>query len=216
MTGERAKRFPLALADLVREPRKPGARADAARSEERGERCAQVRAAVPRAEARQASGRRGARAAAVRQARRGRCTAPERRLSRRGQHAAPVWPASPAPAAVKPVSAPAVKPAGGAAARPPNAPNQKEQGVALSGSSGARHTAVATSAAVRAPACPAVRLRRRRARTTQSAKAVPTSSAARAPNVALNTCARALTSERVRERMVERLRARTASPTSAC
>ncbi|WP_277187948.1 protein-L-isoaspartate(D-aspartate) O-methyltransferase [Caballeronia sp. BR00000012568055] len=31
MTDERAKRFPLALADLVREPRKPGSRADASR-----------------------------------------------------------------------------------------------------------------------------------------------------------------------------------------
>jgi protein-L-isoaspartate(D-aspartate) O-methyltransferase len=31
MTDERAKRFPLALADLVREPRKPGTRADASR-----------------------------------------------------------------------------------------------------------------------------------------------------------------------------------------
>ncbi|WP_250534145.1 protein-L-isoaspartate(D-aspartate) O-methyltransferase [Caballeronia sp. AZ10_KS36] len=31
MTDERAKRFPLALADLVREPRKPGGRADASR-----------------------------------------------------------------------------------------------------------------------------------------------------------------------------------------
>jgi protein-L-isoaspartate(D-aspartate) O-methyltransferase len=31
MSDERAKRFPLALADLVREPRKPGSRADASR-----------------------------------------------------------------------------------------------------------------------------------------------------------------------------------------
>ncbi|WP_083452109.1 protein-L-isoaspartate(D-aspartate) O-methyltransferase [Candidatus Burkholderia verschuerenii] len=36
MTDERAKRFPLALADLVREPRKPAGRADASRSKRAG------------------------------------------------------------------------------------------------------------------------------------------------------------------------------------
>ena len=66
MTDERAKRFPLALADLVREPRKPGARAKprgraltrALRSMRASSRAAELRRSAAAGEASRAQRRR--------------------------------------------------------------------------------------------------------------------------------------------------------------
>ncbi|MFC6943708.1 protein-L-isoaspartate(D-aspartate) O-methyltransferase [Paraburkholderia dipogonis] len=153
MTSERARRFPLGLEDLVREPRRPEGRP--------GEIRAAALAASAALNARQqpaknappgSTGKSQSRPASV-------------------QNAAQIKPPAKASALTppKPLAAPSVK----------NAAKPVVQGSTTRGG--------AQSAA---PAVPAARSNERRA----------------APNVALNG-AMALTSERVRERMVERLRA---------
>ncbi|MFB9123367.1 protein-L-isoaspartate(D-aspartate) O-methyltransferase [Paraburkholderia dipogonis] len=153
MTSERARRFPLGLEDLVREPRRPEGRP--------GEIRAAALAASAALNARQqpaknappgSTGKSQSRPASV-------------------QNAAQIKPPAKASALTppKPLAAPSVK----------NAAKPVVQGSTTRGG--------AQSAA---PARPAARSNERRA----------------APNVALNG-AMALTSERVRERMVERLRA---------
>ena len=194
MTDERAKRFPLALADLVREPRKPGARADAARPKSTASGALR---SVPHAGA---AGKRTAGSTATAAHKGAAVTAPGAGVAA-VKHAAQARPASPGPAAVKPVSAPAVKPAGGAAARPSNALNQTGGTSPHPLSSGTRHAAAKVSAvAHQLPG--ALRAAPRQNEQRESVSSIRRG----APNVALNT-AHALTSERVRERMVERLRA---------
>ena len=157
MTNERAKRFPLGLEDLVREPRRPEGRPGEVRA-------ANLAAAT---EARVA----GARA----------------KTSARGETAGGRTASQPAKAAalVKPAVKPALKPAVKTAAKPSASVVTKQSASAT----------VAKPLANR-PAPKPVAPR-------PSAKPAERSAA---PNVALNG-ALALTSERVRERMVERLRA---------
>jgi len=157
MTNERAKRFPLGLEDLVREPRRPEGRPGEVRA-------ANLAAAT---EARAA----GARA----------------KTSARGEIAGGRTASQPAKAAalVKPAVKPALKPAVKTAAKPSASVVTKQSASAT----------VAKPLANR-PAPKPVAPR-------PSAKPAERSAA---PNVALNG-ALALTSERVRERMVERLRA---------
>jgi protein-L-isoaspartate(D-aspartate) O-methyltransferase len=149
MTDERAKRFPLALADLVREPRKPGTRANDARPKA----ASGALRSVPGVGAKGVAGKPDAVAAVVKPAK------PVIASSSAAVARAPLQPvikkASPKPAAAVAHQMPGALRA---------APRQNDHREAPSG------------------------VKRG------------------APNVALNT-AHALTSERVRERMVERLRA---------
>lgn len=150
MTDERAKRFPLALADLVREPRKPAGRADASRVK-------------PAAGA--SSGKPGALRAAA--------SAPK------GGAAASTFSAKPSPGPAKPVP--------GATRSPAQAPHPRTSALRTA-QRGIERDAVngATSGTASGAASGAARRG--------------------APNVALAST-QTLTSERVRERMVERLRA---------
>lgn len=148
MTDERAKRFPLALADLVREPRKPAGRADASRVK-------------PAAGA--SSGKPGAlRSAAV--AQKSGATAPS-------SASAPAFASKATPGIAKPVPATVRSPA--------QAPHPRTSALRT-----AQRTVERDAA-------------------NGSANGVTRKGA---PNVAL-TSTQTLTSERVRERMVERLRA---------
>jgi protein-L-isoaspartate(D-aspartate) O-methyltransferase len=179
MTSERAKRFPLGLEDLVREPRRPEGRP--------GEVRAAALAASAALNARQQPARNlqpgGAGKA---QSKQGRAQAPVPAKSPVGAQARPQVMTPP-----KPLAAPA--PASKTSARP------VVQTASVRPSSSGR-TAAPAPAPARAPAKPAAQL----APTAKSASRPAERSAA--PNVALNG-AMALTSERVRERMVERLRA---------
>jgi protein-L-isoaspartate(D-aspartate) O-methyltransferase len=167
MTSERAKRFPLGLEDLVREPRRPEGRPG------------EVRAATLAAasEARAA----GARA-----------KSPVRGESAANRGVQPLGARTPVAAVVKPaVVKPVIKPA--AAPKPavvkpaakPSTPGVTKQSAALANPLNNRATAKPAALKQATPKS-----------TERSA----------APNVALSS-AHALTSERVRERMVERLRA---------
>jgi protein-L-isoaspartate(D-aspartate) O-methyltransferase len=152
MTGERTRRFPLGLADLVREPRQRDARAPLANGAKPAAAKGTV-AQTPRAGAATSS------AGAVGTNRPGAA-----RTARPGE------------ASAKSSVNPSVNPSVKSPVKPP----------------------------VKAPAKPPVKLpAAARAPSTQRPGAVPASGA---PGVALNS-AFALTSERVRERMVERLRA---------
>jgi protein-L-isoaspartate(D-aspartate) O-methyltransferase len=190
MTDERAKRFPLALADLVREPRKAIARPDA-------------------------SGKSNARAAAK-----------PTLKSVAGGHGA----ARPAAAALK-AGAAALKPAGGKAAKLPAAlhPGTKANAVskpvtAAATAAGKPHAAPKPSAVVTHHQPGALRSGARMNETRDFSASVrihsaPPESKPKTPSedklsavrkTALqgtNGSTHALTSERVRERMVERLRA---------
>jgi protein-L-isoaspartate(D-aspartate) O-methyltransferase len=154
MTNERAKRFPLGLEDLVREPRRPEGRPG------------EVRAANLAAATEPRAG--GARA-----------KTPVRSEATANRSAARQPAKAPVPVAAKPVAKPTARP-----------------GVSPVSKAGA--TTAASSPVNRAAPKPlAVR---------PSAKPARPAERSSAPNVPLNG-ALALTSERVRERMVERLRA---------
>jgi len=190
MTDERAKRFPLALADLVREPRKAVARPDASGKSD------------------------------------GRPTVKPVLKSIAGGNGA----ARPASSAHKAGAAATLKPAGGKVAKLPAAlhPGSKANAVAKSGSVpgtavGKPHVAPKPSTVVTHHQPGALRSGARMNETRNvpaSAKihAAPESKPKRPPDDKLRTARKtalhgaqgsthALTSERVRERMVERLRA---------
>lgn len=179
MTSERAKRFPLGLEDLVREPRRPEGRP--------GEVRAAALAASAALNARQQPARNLQPGVAGKpQSKQGRAQAPVPAKSPAGAQARPQVMTPP-----KPLAAPA--PAAKTPARP-----VVQSATARASSSG--RSAAPASAPARASAKPAAQL---------ASSAKPASRPAErsaAPNVALNG-AMALTSERVRERMVERLRA---------
>jgi protein-L-isoaspartate(D-aspartate) O-methyltransferase len=158
MTGERAKRFPLGLEDLVREPRRSEARSGDAR----GTKTAGVDGRLSGGSG--GSGKPGAASAIG--------------AGARGAHA--VVTANPA---VNPAVKPAAKPAVNLAVKPAVKPAVKRNEPATG--SLKRTESTRQQPALRLPASP---------------------ERAGAPNVPLNR-AHALTSERVRERMVERLRA---------
>jgi protein-L-isoaspartate(D-aspartate) O-methyltransferase len=163
MTSERAKRFPLGLEDLVREPRRPEGRPGEVRAANLAA-AADNRAAGARAKTPARGETAGARAAPP-----------------------PARTKAAAPAAAKPVTQPSAK---AAATQPmatrPAAPKPAIQAVTKQAAILANRAAPKQSSAPR----PAIKPVERSA----------------APNVPLNG-ALALTSERVRERMVERLRA---------
>jgi len=207
MTNERARRFPLGLADLVREPRRPEGRAGELRGASPSGSDARSRAARAPLAARSEPGQRApapqhpaggksvdGKPAGVQSAN---TTKPAREKSVAAKPAitqpasvksAVVQVTGVKPAGVKPAS---VKPATVKPAIAPSAsvkPAQAQPGVA-------RPTSVRPANAKLANAVQA---------NPKSAHARPERSTA--PNVALNS-AMALTSERVRERMVERLRA---------
>ncbi|RDK03767.1 protein-L-isoaspartate(D-aspartate) O-methyltransferase [Paraburkholderia lacunae] len=178
MTGERAKRFPLGLEDLVREPRRPEGRPG------------EVRAAALAASA---------------------------ALNARQQ------PAKNAPlgSAVKPKAKAQAKPQTGAQAQPQAKPQVKTQVTTQLATQVKPQitTQIATQIAtqVKPQVQPQAKPQAKAAAQISTARAAPKaappgkpavkpSERAAAPNVALNG-ALALTSERVRERMVERLRA---------
>lgn len=166
MTNERAKRFPLGLEDLVREPRRPEGRPG------------EIRAA-----ALAASAALNARQQPAKNAPPGSAGKSQTKQPVRAQSAAPVKPQA-KPSAVSPP-------------RPLAAPSVKAP------------VSASMKAAVKTPTLAAVQHQRAR---SAPQSAAPVKPAARStersatPNVALNG-ALALTSERVRERMVERLRA---------
>jgi len=177
MTNERAKRFPLGLEDLVREPRRPEGRPG------------EVRAAALAASAalntrQQPAKNPQAGAAGKAQVKQGKAPAP---VGARATVLTPPRPlAAPAPAtrtAARPVQQ-------NASAARPSPPTASTAATAAAGASPSR-TAGKTATPSASPA--------------KSAAARPNERGS-APNVALNG-AMALTSERVRERMVERLRA---------
>lgn len=164
MTNERAKRFPLGLEDLVREPRRPEGRPGEVRAANLAAAAdARASAARPKTPAR-VSDSAGAR------------TAPRPTA----QASAPGVAKAAKPAA-KSAATPALKPAVKAAVKPVNQALVKQAAMLANRPS---------PAPVGSPAWPAGKSAERSA----------------APNVPLNG-ALALTSERVRERMVERLRA---------
>jgi protein-L-isoaspartate(D-aspartate) O-methyltransferase len=205
MTSERAKRFPLGLEDLKREPRRPEGRP--------GEVRAANLAAATEARAAGARAKTPARGETI--------------GSRTAQHSAK----APAPASATPVARPAAKssatpvtkPAARSSATPVTKPAARSSATPVakpavrpSATPVAKPMAKAAIKTVVKPAAPAVTklsatlansLANRPA--PQHAAPRPSAKAAErnaAPNVAL-TSAHALTSERVRERMVERLRA---------
>jgi protein-L-isoaspartate(D-aspartate) O-methyltransferase len=202
MTSERARRFPLGLEDLVREPRRPEGRpgeiraAALAASAALNARPQQAKNVAAGSAGKSQSKQAGASAQAQ-----ARATQPIQPIQpQKKPQANPVTAAAPKPSASSSINAPAKAAApslGTRAAQPPAAP--------------AKSAAPKPSAALPAKA-PA-----KAAAQNLSARAVPSSNVAAksatrsmertgAPNVALNG-ALALTSERVRERMVERLRA---------
>ncbi|SEA80257.1 protein-L-isoaspartate(D-aspartate) O-methyltransferase [Paraburkholderia sartisoli] len=159
MTCDRAKRFPLGLADLVREPRRPEGRAGETRA---------VASGKP-------GGAKPATTAAVKPV--------------------ALKPANATPATVKPLHArPAATVATPASSHPAVARPAAAQPV------------IVKSAAVKPEAARAPALKPSTARPSQIKPAASPAGRSAAPNVALSS-AMALTSERVRERMVERLRA---------
>ncbi|MEW6341472.1 MAG: protein-L-isoaspartate(D-aspartate) O-methyltransferase [Pseudomonadota bacterium] len=170
MTNERAKRFPLGLEDLVREPRRPEGRPGEVRAANL------AAAAEPRA-----GGGRGKTAV------RGDATANRSTARAPAKAAAPVV----AKPAVKVTSNLATKPAANLTTKPATKP---------SGSS------VSKTAAALAASSPVSRPAPKPLAARPSVKPARPAERSSAPNVPLNG-ALALTSERVRERMVERLRA---------
>ncbi|MDR6447933.1 protein-L-isoaspartate(D-aspartate) O-methyltransferase [Paraburkholderia terricola] len=180
MTNERAKRFPLGLEDLVREPRRPEGRP--------GEIRAAAFAASAALNARKPSAKNASSASSV-----------------KGAQAMPVQ-AKPVQARTPEAQAPAqAKSAVKAQARPPAQPQAR----------GAAHTAVKPQSKPQlqsqpkplAKAAAQILAPRTAPNGAPSSKpAAKLNDRAAAPSVALNG-ALALTSERVRERMVERLRA---------
>ena len=173
MTSERAKRFPLGLEDLVREPRRPEGRP--------GEVRAAALAASAALNARQQPAKNSQPGPAGKtQPRQGRAQAPVAGKAPGGTPARPHIITPP-----KPLAAPAAKPmVQSTIAR--QAPSSNTPAAALSPARTVGKRAVQSAP----PAKAAIRSTERSA----------------APNVALNGVM-ALTSERVRERMVERLRA---------
>ena len=179
MTSERAKRFPLGLEDLVREPRRPEGRP--------GEVRAAALAASAALNARQQPAKHGQPGSAGKtQPKQARAPASVADRLPAGTPARPLIVTPPKALAAPAVKTPARPIAQSTGARPSSAVKG-----AASSSTRAASKAVSSSA----PSSPA-------------AKSVTSRSNERgaAPNVALNR-ATALTSERVRERMVERLRA---------
>ncbi|AXF14263.1 protein-L-isoaspartate(D-aspartate) O-methyltransferase [Paraburkholderia caledonica] len=177
MTSERAKRFPLGLEDLVREPRRPEGRP--------GEVRAAALAASAALNARQQPAR-NLQPGVVGKA-----------PSKQSRAQAPVPAKSPVGAQARPQVMTPPKPLAAPAAKTPARPVVQSASVRPSS---AGRTAAQAPAPARAPAKPGAQL---------ASSAKPASRPAErsaAPNVALNG-AMALTSERVRERMVERLRA---------
>ncbi|CAN7305957.1 protein-L-isoaspartate(D-aspartate) O-methyltransferase [Paraburkholderia sp. DD10] len=180
MTNERAKRFPLGLEDLVREPRRPEGRP--------GEIRAAAFAASAALNARKPSAKNASSASSV-----------------KGAHTKPVQ-AKPVQARTPEAQAPAqAKSEVKAQARPPAQPQAR----------GPAHTAVKPQSKPQlqsqpkplAKAAAQILAPRTAPNGAPSSKpAAKLSDRAAAPSVALNG-ALALTSERVRERMVERLRA---------
>ncbi|CAG4887938.1 protein-L-isoaspartate(D-aspartate) O-methyltransferase [Paraburkholderia gardini] len=169
MTSERAKRFPLGLADLVREPRRPEGRAGETRAVASGKPAVVKPAAT----------------AAVKPA---------------ALKPTILKPASAAPATVKPLHArPATTIASPANSNPAAARPAAAQPVIV------KPVAV-KPAAVKPAAVRARALKPSPAGPSQVKAVAPHAGRSTAPNVALSS-AMALTSERVRERMVERLRA---------
>ena len=188
MTQERAKRFPLGLEDLVREPRRPEGRPGEVRA-------ANLAAATDRAN--------GARA----------------KTPARGEAAGNRAPGQPAKAAAAVVVKPVVKPVAKAApavAKPIVAKQVVAKPIAkpaVKAAPAAPKPVVAKPVAKAAPS-PGSKSGAVLAASTLATRAAPPKPvtlrplerSVGAPNVALNG-ALALTSERVRERMVERLRA---------
>ncbi|MGF6777544.1 protein-L-isoaspartate(D-aspartate) O-methyltransferase [Paraburkholderia sp. GAS334] len=179
MTSERAKRFPLGLADLVREPR---------RSEGRPGETRAVAGIKPVVASPAATKHSTATPAAVKPA-----------IARPSI----IKPANATPATVKPLAS---KPA---IAKPATTKPAIARSAAV-------HTAIVKPAtvkpatvkpaAVKPAAIKPAQLKASPVKPSQIKLAAPRSERTAAPNVALNS-AMALTSERVRERMVERLRA---------
>jgi protein-L-isoaspartate(D-aspartate) O-methyltransferase len=169
MTSERAKRFPLGLEDLKREPRRPEGRPGEVRA-------ANLAAAT---EARAAGTR-------VKTPARGE-TAGNRTAHQSAKTPAPVLVKAVAKPVANPVAKPVVKPVAKPAVKPtakPAASVVTKPGATLA------HSLTNRPAPKPVATGPSARVAER----------------STAPNVALNS-AHALTSERVRERMVERLRA---------
>jgi protein-L-isoaspartate(D-aspartate) O-methyltransferase len=167
MTDERAKRFPLALADLVREPRKPANRAQ----DSRGKTSAGAVAAL--------------KPATVQSAKPGSARAPNATMKNPATAAASAKPATtvfPARSGAKPTT--------GASSAAKPVP-------------GAGKSAAQTHHASHAPRTNALRAAPRPPERDLNAASTATKKGA--PNVALAST-QTLTSERVRERMVERLR----------
>ena len=188
MTQERAKRFPLGLEDLVREPRRPEGRPGEVRA-------ANLAAATDRAN--------GARA----------------KTPARGEAAGNRAPGQPAKAAAAVVVKPVVKPVAKAApavakpivakqvvAKPMAKPAVKAAPAAPKQVVAKPVAKAAPSAGSKSGAVLAASTLATRAAPPKPVTLRPLERSAGAPNVALNG-ALALTSERVRERMVERLRA---------
>ncbi|MGF6534897.1 MULTISPECIES: protein-L-isoaspartate(D-aspartate) O-methyltransferase [Paraburkholderia] len=188
MTQERAKRFPLGLEDLVREPRRPEGRPGEVRA-------ANLAAATDRAN--------GARA----------------KTPARGEAAGNRAPGQPAKAAAAVVVKPVVKPVAKAApavAKPIVARQVVAKPMAKPAVKAAPATPkpvvakpvakAAASAGSKSGAVLAASTLANRAAPPKPVALRPLERSVGAPNVALNG-ALALTSERVRERMVERLRA---------
>ena len=170
MSGERAKRFPLGLEDLVREPRRPEGRPG------------EVRAAVIAATAALNARQQPAKNSPL-----GSTGKPQAKPQAKGQSQPQAAPAVKTPLKTQPgtQSSTQVKPQ----VRPQVQSSAKSQA-----------KAAAPIPTVRAASKPAS------AGNASAKPAAKTNERAAAPNVALNG-ALALTSERVRERMVERLRA---------
>jgi protein-L-isoaspartate(D-aspartate) O-methyltransferase len=178
MTSERAKRFPLGLEDLVREPRRPEGRPG------------EVRAAALAANA--------ALNARHQPAKNLQPGAAGKAPSKQGRAQTPVPAKSPVGAQARPQVITPPKPLAAPAAKAPARP--VVQSASVRPSSPGRTAALAPAPApVRTPAKPAAQLAPSAKPATRSVER------SAAPNVALNG-AMALTSERVRERMVERLR----------
>ncbi|NML34018.1 protein-L-isoaspartate(D-aspartate) O-methyltransferase [Paraburkholderia antibiotica] len=219
MTGERAKRFPLGLEDLVREPRRPEGRP--------GEMRAAALAASAALNTRQQSAKSTQSGAAARaQARatgaaQNAATARPQVIPQAKAQSSAVGSASGSAAAsgavpprpqAAPVAKPAVNPSAGISARQPAAqvvkPSVKSNrtaGYARATSAPLQPSAQQATKAAKATNATKTTPRAGSERGT-AANAVPGSTFGGAGSGALNN-ALALTSERVRERMVERLRA---------
>ncbi|WP_044042063.1 protein-L-isoaspartate(D-aspartate) O-methyltransferase [Caballeronia insecticola] len=185
MSDERAKRFPLALADLVREPRKPAHRGQDARGKAAPVNAGQVTNTAKAANAAKANPSRTANATMKNPATAAASAKPATSVFPARSKAKPSTSATnntnPA-AAAKPV--PGAAGAGKNMARTPHAP--RASGASAAGIAGALRTAPRAA--------------------ERDLNAASTATKKGAPNVALASM-QTLTSERVRERMVERLRA---------